>query len=156
MQKLFMQTALAALADAGYADERPFDRQRTAVLLGGAAGCQETVWAGLFRPNALRARCHLSRCESAAALGLKGEALEELLAHVEHELISYPPLSEDSLLAICVQIGAARFAKAMDLMGAHCNIDAACGSSLASVVLAVRGLQIGKWDVVVVGESQKV
>ncbi|RPI24547.1 MAG: acyltransferase domain-containing protein, partial [Acidobacteria bacterium] len=150
-QKLFMQTALGALTDAGYADGRSFDRQRTAVVLGGAAGCQDTLWAGLFRPNALRARFHLRQCETVKSLGLNGEGLEKLLEEVERDLVWYPPVTEDSVLAICVQIAAARFAKALDLMGTHCNIDAACASSLASIVLAVRGLQSRKWDMVVVG-----
>jgi acyl transferase domain-containing protein/NAD(P)-dependent dehydrogenase (short-subunit alcohol dehydrogenase family) len=151
MQKLFMQTALAALADAGYTTGRSFDRRRTAVLLGGAVGCQEALWAAQFRMNALRARYHLRNSEQAEILGLKGETLEKLLAEVEQELLNYPPFSEDTLLATCVQIGAARFAKALDLMGPHCQVDAACASSLASVALAVRGLQTGKWDMVLAG-----
>ncbi len=155
MQKLFMQTALAALDDAGYADGQPFDRQRTAVLLGASPGCHDTLWAGQLRPNALRARFHLKRCDAANSLGLKGEAMEKLLDQVDQALLSCPPLSEESVLAICMQIGAARFAKALDLMGTHCNVDAACGSSLASVALAVRGLQTGKWDMVVVGGASE-
>jgi len=39
----------------------------------------------------------------------------------------------------------------MDLMGTHMAVDAACGSSLAAVAIAVRGLQAGKWDAVVTG-----
>jgi acyl transferase domain-containing protein len=62
-----------------------------------------------------------------------------------------PEWSEDSFAGFLTNVAAGRIANRLDLGGANFTVDAACASSLAAVYLAVRELQTGASDMVVVG-----
>jgi len=62
-----------------------------------------------------------------------------------------PQWTEDSFAGNLVNVITGRVASRLDLRGANFTVDAACASSLASVVLAVRELRSGQADLAVAG-----
>ena len=140
VQLLLLEAARAAIADAGYTD-RPFARDRTAVVLGMGGGAAQLAMGYAFRsylpmldavtPNAGR-----------AAL----DACQGLL----------PEWTEDSFPGFLLNVAAGRVANRFDLGGANYTVDAACGSSLAAAALAVRELESGSADVVLLGGADTV
>ncbi|MFF4233661.1 SDR family NAD(P)-dependent oxidoreductase [Streptomyces sp. NPDC001820] len=128
VQLLALDIAAHALADAGYAGERHFDRSRTSVVFGAEAG---TDLAGAYGFRALHP-------------GYLGELPSELDAQL-------PRLTEDSFPGVLANVIAGRVANRLDLGGANCTIDAACASSLAALDLACRQLRDRDSDMVLCG-----
>ncbi|MDQ0945571.1 SDR family NAD(P)-dependent oxidoreductase [Streptomyces sp. V1I1] len=128
VQLLALDIAARALADAGYAGERHFDRSRTSVVFGAEAG---TDLAGAYGFRALHP-------------GYLGELPPELDAQL-------PRLTEDSFPGVLANVIAGRVANRLDLGGANCTIDAACASSLAALDLACRQLRDRDSDMVLCG-----
>ncbi|ORT55774.1 type I polyketide synthase [Streptomyces sp. CB03238] len=128
VQLLALDIAARALADAGYAGERHFDRSRTSVVFGAEAG---TDLAGAYGFRALHP-------------GYLGELPPEL----DEQL---PRLTEDSFPGVLANVIAGRVANRLDLGGANCTIDAACASSLAALDLACKQLRDGDSDMVLCG-----
>jgi len=128
IQLLTLETARAALADAGYLD-RPFPRQRTAVILGAGGGISELG-------NLYAFRSQLPTFIDAPA--------PELLSRL-------PEWTEDSFPGILLNVAAGRVANRFDLGGANFTVDAACASSLAALYLAVRELETGSSDMALAG-----
>ena len=62
-----------------------------------------------------------------------------------------PEWTEDSFPGILLNVAAGRIANRFDLGGANYTVDAACGSSLAAAALAVRELETGAADMVILG-----
>jgi len=137
---LLLEAVRAAVEDAGYKD-RPFDRGRTAVVLGAGGGA-----AQLAMGYALRS--YLPMLDSA----LPGVGTD-LLARVGGLL---PEWTEDSFPGILLNVAAGRVANRFDFGGANYTVDAACGSSLAAASQAVRELEGGAADVVVLGGADTV
>jgi acyl transferase domain-containing protein/NAD(P)-dependent dehydrogenase (short-subunit alcohol dehydrogenase family)/NAD(P)H-dependent flavin oxidoreductase YrpB (nitropropane dioxygenase family) len=133
LQLLTLQTAAKALEDAGYAD-RPFPRERTAVILGVGGGV-----ADLGQQYALRS------------------GLPMVLDEVPPAILSrLPEWTEDTFPGILLNVVAGRVANRLDLGGVNYTVDAACASSLAAVYLAVRELSEGASDMVIVGGADTV
>ncbi|NUK00140.1 acyltransferase domain-containing protein, partial [Streptomyces lunaelactis] len=128
VQLLALDIAQRALADAGYAGERRFDRSRTSVVFGAEAG---TDLAGAYGFRALHC-------------GYLGELPPEL----DEQL---PRLTEDSFPGVLANVIAGRVANRLDLGGANCTIDAACASSLAALDLACKQLRDQDSDMVLCG-----
>ncbi|WP_405804197.1 SDR family NAD(P)-dependent oxidoreductase [Streptomyces sp. NBC_00210] len=128
VQLLALDIAARALADAGYAGERHFDRSRTSVVFGAEAG---TDLAGAYGFRALHP-------------GYLGELPPELDAQL-------PRLTEDSFPGVLANVIAGRVANRLDLGGANCTIDAACASSLAALDLACKQLRDRDSDMVLCG-----
>ncbi|WP_420803297.1 SDR family NAD(P)-dependent oxidoreductase [Streptomyces spiramyceticus] len=128
VQLLALDIAARALADAGYAGERHFDRSRTSVVFGAEAG---TDLAGAYGFRALHP-------------GYLGELPPELDAQL-------PRLTEDSFPGVLANVIAGRVANRLDLGGANCTIDAACASSLAALDLACKQLRDGDSDMALCG-----
>ncbi|MFD9218954.1 SDR family NAD(P)-dependent oxidoreductase [Streptomyces sp. NPDC060064] len=128
VQLLALDVSARALADAGYARERQFDRSRTSVVFGAEAG---TDLAGAYGFRALHS-------------GYLGELPPELDAQL-------PRLTEDSFPGVLANVIAGRVANRLDLGGANCTIDAACASSLAALDLACKQLRDGDSDMVLCG-----
>jgi len=148
-QMQLFASALRAI-DATQILASPEVRQRTAVIFGDSGGNRELVWSVVARTSARRAEAALRR--AARGTGLAEDLAERLGGDLVRTLTGHrPPVTEDTIVGIATSIGPARIAKALDLMGTHMTVDAACGSSLAAVTVAVRGLQSGKWDAVVTG-----
>ncbi|MFE6133603.1 beta-ketoacyl synthase N-terminal-like domain-containing protein, partial [Streptomyces sp. NPDC056437] len=128
VQLLALDTAARALADAGYAPGRHFDRSRTSVVFGAEAG---TDLAGAYGFRALHR-------------GYLGDLSPGLDAQL-------PRLTEDSFPGVLANVIAGRVANRLDLGGANCTIDAACASSLAALDLACKQLGDGDSDMVLCG-----
>ena len=67
-----------------------------------------------------------------------------------------PEWTEDSFPGFLLNVAAGRVANRFDLGGANYTVDAACGSSLAAASLAVRELETGSADVVILGGADTV
>nr|WP_326647988.1 SDR family NAD(P)-dependent oxidoreductase [Streptomyces sp. NBC_01750] len=128
VQLLALDVSARALADAGYARDRQFDRSRTSVVFGAEAG---TDLAGAYGFRALHS-------------GYLGELPPELDAQL-------PRLTEDSFPGVLANVIAGRVANRLDLGGANCTIDAACASSLAALDLACKQLRDGDSDMALCG-----
>ena len=116
--------------------ERPFPRERTAVVLGRGAARPRWPWA---TPSARTCRC--STRSSPGAGRPRWQQCQGLL----------PEWTEDSFPGFLLNVTAGRIANRLDLGGANYTVDAACGSSLAALNVAVRELRTGAADMVVLG-----
>ncbi|MFI6303817.1 SDR family NAD(P)-dependent oxidoreductase [Amycolatopsis thailandensis] len=126
-QLVSLQTARRALEDAGYGDGG-FDRESTSVIFGAEAG-GDLANAGVLRallPSYLE------------------DVPEELLAQL-------PELTEDSFPGTLANVISGRIANRLDLGGTNYTVDAACGSSLAALDLAVKELRSGTSSMVLCG-----
>lgn len=133
VQLLILEATRAALADAGYA-ERPLPRERTGIILGVGGGAGD-----LGQQYAVRANLPLY--------------LENVPPAVWHQL---PQWTEDSFAGILLNVVAGRVANRFDLGGVNYTVDAACASSLAAVYAAVRELEAGTADMMLVGGADTV
>ena len=133
LQLLALEVARAALDDAGYLD-RPFPRERTAVIFGAGGGV-----ADLGHRYAIRAGLPM----------VLDDVPEDVLAGL-------PEWTEDSFPGILLNVVAGRIANRFDLGGVNYTVDAACASSLAAVQLAARELEAGTSDMVLVGGGDTV
>ena len=134
-QLLALEVVRTALADAGYAD-RPFHREQTAVVLGMGGGAAQLAMGYAFRS-------YLPMLDTVLpAAGRQAiESCEGLL----------PEWTEDSFPGFLLNVTAGRIANRLNLGGANYTVDAACGSSLAAASLAVRELETGAADMVILG-----
>ena len=131
-QLLALLCAQAALRDAGYAT-RPFERERTSVILGaGGGGADKSV--GYTVRSALPS--------------LLGDAEPELQQRIFERL---PEWTEDSFAGLLMNVAAGRIANRLDFGGTNYTVDAACASSLSAVGQATRELQMGTSDMALAG-----
>ena len=114
----------------------PFPRERTGVVLGMGGGAAQLAMGYAFRS-------YLPMLDSVVPeAGKKAiEACKGLL----------PEWTEDSFPGFLLNVTAGRIANRLNLGGANYTVDAACGSSLAAAALAVRELETGSADVVILG-----
>ncbi len=134
-QMLALEVVRTALADAGYA-ERPFPRERTGVVLGMGGGAAQLAMGYAFRSYLPMLNTVVPEAGKKAIEACKG-----LL----------PEWTEDSFPGFLLNVTAGRIANRLNLGGANYTVDAACGSSLAAASLAVRELETGSADVVILG-----
>ncbi|SIN89960.1 polyketide-type polyunsaturated fatty acid synthase PfaA [Singulisphaera sp. GP187] len=137
---LTLEAVRAAIDDAGYRD-RPFPREKTAVVLGAGGGAAQLAMGYAFRS-------YLPMLDTIAP-GAGREALEQCEGVL-------PEWTEDSFPGILLNVAAGRVANRFDLGGANYTVDAACGSSLAAASVAVRELESGAADVVILGGADTV
>ena len=121
-----------ALKDAGY-DTRPFNRERTSVILGAGGGAGDLGNGYMVRSNLPM---------------LFGDKAGEVADKLDGVL---PEWTEDSFAGILMNVAAGRVANRFDFGGVNYTVDAACASSLAAVYLAVRDLEAKTSDAVIVG-----
>ena len=126
-QLVSLETAHRALVDAGYADT-DFDREHTSVIFGAEAG-GDLANAAAFR-------------------SLLPTYLERVPAELLAEL---PELTEDTFPGTLANVISGRIANRLDLRGANYTVDAACGSSLAALDVAVKELRMGTSSMVLCG-----
>ncbi|HZX48069.1 MAG TPA: SDR family NAD(P)-dependent oxidoreductase [Nitrospirota bacterium] len=128
LQLLTLEVVRMAIEDAGYSD-RPFSRESTSVIIGASGGAAELGQQYSFRSS-----------------------LPMFFRDVPQDLLSgLPEWTEDSFAGILLNVAAGRVANRFDLGGVNYTVDAACASSLAAVYSAVRELENGASDMVVVG-----
>jgi 3-oxoacyl-(acyl-carrier-protein) synthase/NAD(P)H-dependent flavin oxidoreductase YrpB (nitropropane dioxygenase family) len=140
VQLLLLEATRAAIDDAGYTD-RPFARERTAVVLGMGGGAAQLAMGYAFRS-------YLPMLDTVKPGG-GSEALKACQGLL-------PEWTEDSFPGFLLNVAAGRVANRFDLGGANYTVDAACGSSLAAASLAVRELETGSADVVILGGADTV
>jgi acyl transferase domain-containing protein/NAD(P)H-dependent flavin oxidoreductase YrpB (nitropropane dioxygenase family)/NAD(P)-dependent dehydrogenase (short-subunit alcohol dehydrogenase family)/acyl carrier protein len=131
-QLLALLSAQAALRDAGY-ETRPFDRERTSVILGAGGGGADMAVGYTVR---------------SALPSLLGDAYDQLHEQLLERL---PEWTEDSFAGLLMNVAAGRVANRLDFGGANYTVDAACASSLGAISLATRELQLGTSDMVLAG-----
>ena len=129
MQLLALHVAKEALGDAGYAEAQ---HGETGIILGCSGGLGDV---GSY---------YLARTMLPLMVG---DASAEILDNLDH----VPEWSEDSFAGLLPNVAAGRIANRMDFGGVNFVVDAACGSSLAAVHLAVRELVNESADMMVVG-----
>ncbi|MEW6279689.1 MAG: beta-ketoacyl synthase N-terminal-like domain-containing protein, partial [Candidatus Eremiobacterota bacterium] len=124
-QRLTLEVAREALQDAGL-EGRPFDRDRTAVLVG----------AGVSEYSYLSSACFRARQMSLGDLGSPADAatLDKLTARsARPRMYSLP----GGLISMCATV----VSQAFDLRGPSFTVDAACASALVALVQAVGYLR---------------
>ncbi len=127
IQLLSLEVARRALEDAGYA-ERPFDRERTAVVFGAEGGTDLSKAYGF-------------RAMWPQLVGDLPDALDEVL----------PVPTEDTFPGVLTNVISGRIANRLDLGGENYTVNAACASSMAALAIAVGWLRAGDCDMVLVG-----
>ena len=146
-QLLGMVVARQALLDAGYAtakdsdDGRPFNRDRTSVILG-VTGTLELVI-----PLGARLGHPIWR-KALADAGVEGELAEDVVQRIAD---GYVPWQENSFPGLLGNVAAGRIANRFDLGGTNCVVDAACASSLSAVHMAALELYSGRTDMAITG-----
>ncbi|MGZ4821406.1 MAG: beta-ketoacyl synthase N-terminal-like domain-containing protein, partial [Terriglobales bacterium] len=137
-----------ALEDYGY-PKRPFDPERTAVILGNAMGGEKhylTVLRVLY-PEYAR---ELAVSASFAALpeAVRRTILDELHDRMNHKL---PEVTEDTMPGELSNVIAGRIANLFNFRGPNYVTDAACASAMAALSAAVDGLAEHDFDMVLTG-----
>jgi acyl transferase domain-containing protein/NAD(P)H-dependent flavin oxidoreductase YrpB (nitropropane dioxygenase family)/NAD(P)-dependent dehydrogenase (short-subunit alcohol dehydrogenase family) len=136
MQLLMLEVVRAALADAGYLD-RPFPRATTSVIMAVGGGLGDRGFQYAFRSYLAHFLAATPELESA----LKAQL---------------PTWTEDSFPGMLLNVLAGRVANRFDLGGPNLVVDAACGSSLAALDIAVKDLELGRTDMALVGAADTV
>jgi acyl transferase domain-containing protein len=127
-QLLTLEVVSQALGDSGYGD-RPFNRDRTSVILGASGGVGDLGFRYGIRAG-----------------------LPMYLDPVPEEALSrLPEWTEDSFAGVLLNVAAGRVANRLNLGGLNFTVDAACASSLAAIYIAARELQSGASDMAIVG-----
>ena len=135
LQLLLLECVRTALCDAGY-ERRPFNRERTAAILGVGGGGSPLAVAYGFRS------C-LPLLDNLDTLPVKSN---DILDQAKDFL---PEWTEDSFPGFLLNVAVGRIANRFDFGGSNYAIDAACASSLAAVHACVRELEQGTADVAV-------
>ena len=147
-QKWAVALAHAALEDYGD-DERPLDRERTAVILGTAMGGERHYLTTLriFFPEFARA---LAEVPSYLALPEDVRAMirREMRERVRERI---PASTEDTMPGELANCMAGRVANLFNFNGPNYICDAACASALAAIDASVEGLIENEYDAVLTG-----
>jgi acyl transferase domain-containing protein/NAD(P)-dependent dehydrogenase (short-subunit alcohol dehydrogenase family) len=117
------------------------DRKNTSVILGVGGGTElvEEMSAKIQRPVWVKAMREQGLPES------------QVQAVCDRIYESYAPWDENTFPGLLTNVVAGRIANRLDLGGTNCTVDAACGSSLAAVAMAMKELQSGAADLVITG-----
>lgn len=140
-QLLSLVVARGALNDAGYSDNREFNRDTVSVILG-LTGTIELVLplgARLGHPLWRKAMLHA---------GISSEITEEVISTLGKAYVGW---QENSFPGLLGNVAAGRIANRLDLGGTNCVIDAACGSSLGALEMAAMQLWTHKSDMAITG-----
>ncbi|MCK5913153.1 MAG: polyketide synthase, partial [Desulfuromusa sp.] len=140
-QLLGLLTVEQALKDAGYGAEKDFDHEQVSVILG-ITGTLELVVP-------LGARLGYPRWKEALAdAGVEPELAADVIKRISD---SYVPWQENSFPGLLGNVVAGRISKHFNFGGTNCTVDAACGSSLSALNLAILELSSGRSDMAVTG-----
>ncbi|MBF6331918.1 type I polyketide synthase [Nocardia transvalensis] len=146
---LALDTASAALDDAGFPAGEGLDRAGVGVIVG------NTLTGDMTRATGMRLRWPYVRRTLAAALHRKGWAAEDIAVFLDDYEADYkapfPAITEDSLAGGLANTIAGRICNHFDFGGGGFIVDGACSSSLLSVTQACDALAAGHIDAAVVG-----
>lgn len=143
-QFLALRVAAEALADAGYQD-RPFDGERTEVILGRVSapgpGAMNMIQHGQLLEQTVAI---VSRVRPDLDAGSLDQIRDSLRA-------SLRPCNSDTIPGVMPNILAGRIASRLGIRGRSLILDAACASSLIAIETSVRDLLSGACDMVLAG-----
>jgi Polyketide synthase modules and related proteins len=131
-----------ALKDAGYTAESESILDRTGVILG-------MVGMGSKLVHPLLNRLQYPLWEKVLRASAVPE--DEIPAIIEKMKLAYVAWNENAFPGTIGNVVAGRIANRLDLGGTNCVVDAACGSSLAAVSMAVSELVMGRADMMITG-----
>ena len=140
-QLLGLTVAKMALTDAGYGEDREFDRDHTSVILG-VTGTQELVIALGSRLG------HPFWRQALEDKGLEEHQKESIINDISD---SYVPWQENSFPGLLGNVVAGRICNRLNLGGTNCVVDAACASSLSALHVSLMELESGRSDMVLTG-----
>ncbi len=146
-QLLGMWVAQQALRNAGYAtgkdsaDGRPFNRDRTSVILG-VTGALELVI-----PLGARLGHPIWR-KALQDAGVAKPIADDVVQRISD---SYVPWQENSFPGLLGNVAAGRIANRFDTGGTNCVVDAACASSLGAIHMAAMELYAGRAEMAITG-----
>ena len=147
-QVLAQRAAEEALADAGF-DRSPWDRDRTAVLLG-FLPVHGTRYLADARVSFSEFAAELERALIGRGIAL--ETIQTILSEAEKRYkADLPPIGPHTLPAFQGSTCAARIARRFGLRGPLWAVDSACSSTLAALQAAVQGLRQGAFDTALTG-----
>jgi acyl transferase domain-containing protein len=141
-QLLGLVVARDALADAGYPEKGKEVFDRTGVVLG-MVGMSSKVIQPLL--NRLQYPVWEKVLRSSSVPD------EEIPAIIEKIKLAYVGWNENAFPGAIGNVVAGRIANRFDLGGTNCIVDAACGSSLAAVNMAINELSLGRADMMITG-----
>lgn len=141
-QLISLVVAKSALEDAGYGEDRGFNRENTGVILGVVGMASK-----LFTP--LMTRLQYPVWEK--VLRSAGISEEDTARIIEKIKLAYVGWEENAFPGAIGNVIAGRIANRFNLGGTNCVIDAACASSLAAIRMAVGELIEGRMDMMITG-----
>ena len=141
-QLLSLVVARDVLEDAGYGENRDYNRELTGCILG-VVGMSSKLVQPLF------SRLQYPVWEKVLRSAGVSEADTQRL--VEKFKSAYVGWEENAFPGTIVNVIAGRIANRFDLGGTNCVIDAACGSSLAAARMAVMELVSHRADMMITG-----
>jgi acyl transferase domain-containing protein len=143
-----LDTALAAVADAGYT-RKNIPGEKTGVIVG------NTLTGEITRANLLRLRwpyVHKSLQVAADRVGMPAEDLHALAANMEeYYKAPFPAITEDSLAGGLSNTIAGRICNYLDLNGGGYTVDGACSSSLLAIATSMTHLANHEIDLGIAG-----
>lgn len=146
---LALETASAALADAGYPRGDGLDRDRVGVVLGNSLAGEFTRAAQLrYRWPFIAEASTAALVEAGVSDDVIAVALQGLEARVKHP---FPAPGDESLAGALANTIAGRICNTFDLHGTGFTVDGACSSSLLSVAQACSALVADDLDVALAG-----
>lgn len=166
LQKQFLASALQSME--GCSQNRMGPER---IIIGESKSCNSATWTLALQISLMKFEFFLSQTASKIDTQIEAEAKVEAKAEAEARAGSFSRQAkadlisrlsrqlhlnsrqpdEDSWGSTIFSSAVARLAKAWNLKGGFCVIDAACASSLAAISAAVRELQLRKQDCVLSG-----
>ncbi len=140
-QLLGLMVTKKALEDAGYGENKNFNRKRTSVILG-ATGTQELAISLGSRLGHPHWRTALKDSN------ISNEQIEKVIQKISN---AYAPWQETSFPGLLGNVIAGRIANRFNLGGTNCTVDAACASSMSALNLAILELTTRQCDMAVSG-----
>jgi malonyl CoA-acyl carrier protein transacylase len=146
-QKMVLETAVQAVADAGYmGGEKQLPKEKTAVIIGSCLTNEYNSDLQL-RQHYPEFIWHLDQIDEYAKLS--DEEKQKFLVHFKDKMSAgYTPKDP---VGAALNVEASRIAKYFNLEGINYTIDAACATSFAAIDAATKELLTGESDVVIVG-----
>lgn len=141
-QLLSLVVAREALEDAGYGEDREFNREATGVILG-VVGMSSKLFSPLMN------RLQYPIWEK--VLRSSGVSESDTQRIIEKIKLAYVGWEENAFPGAIGNVISGRICNRFDLGGVNCVTDAACASSLAAVKMAVGELVEGRADMMITG-----
>lgn len=133
--RFFLRSALEALNQVHFRSSAA----RTAIIVGESKSSSQALWNLLLQSSWLEWKTLIR-----TGLNLSAEEMDRIEAIFLSQTNGL--IDEDSLSSTLLSQTVAHLARVFQFQGGHCIIDAACGSSLAALSVAVRELRMGKVD----------